>query len=224
MLGLVTTLLSHPAIEGGIKHGFAGVKDGGYTHIELVADPKANELRIFISQAIDEKIDGKNHEWVRTLTVRQEALPTSASGEKSLLLPLPDLGSGKDWFAVSPARTKDGFHFYQIEATARVVLDGNSANVQNLKFEAGKAPNGVHCLRAALDLSKAKTIRLEEVVVKVLDAQKAKPPVVKQCFEKGWGLGALQSNIRKTDYPLSKFSDSIGNIANMEKFRKAQAP
>jgi len=121
-------------------------------------------------------------------------------------------------------RTKDGYHFYRIEATARVVLDGKAAD-SNLTFQAGKAPNGVHCLSAALDLSKAKTVRLEEVTVKVLDSQNSKPPVVKQCFEKmAWGIGGLHQTPRKVDFQLSKFSESIGKIPDMEKFRKPEAP
>ena len=65
LAGLLAPLVwAHPAIEGGLKHGFHGVKDVVGAHIELVADQRTISVRVYIAEAQDEKLStGKNHEW-----------------------------------------------------------------------------------------------------------------------------------------------------------------
>lgn len=212
---------AHPAIEGGIKHGFASVKGLYGSHIELVVDPRANEVRIYISEAQDEKKpDGKNHEWVIPMSVRKG----KAGSDDVALLPMRDPGQGNEWFPVTPVETKGGYVYYRIEATAKLVLDGDAAKSQSVAFRAGKDARGTQCLVATIDLSKAQTIRFEEVKVTILDAAKAKPAVEKVCFTGGWGLGKLHKDLNKTDLSIKAFADSLAKSPESDKFRKPQAP
>jgi hypothetical protein len=221
----------HPTIEGGIKQGLLEAKNpqgeevmGG--HVELVADPTANELRIYLSHAIDEKIGDTNHEWVQTLRVRNQVI-SGRLGKKEdvVLLPVPEPGEGNQWFPVPPVDSKGGFQYYWIEFQARVVLDGNSDDSRTLHFTAGQDKRGTQCLKAALDLQKARTIRLGEVLFSVNDPAGEKPPLVKKCFDgNAWGLGQLWKNVNTVDLPLKKFEEFIGRIPEMDKFRKPQVP
>ncbi len=217
-----TLAWGHPAIEGGIKQGFAAVQGVVGGHIEILPDPRANQVRLYISEAQDEKLpNGKDHEWVITMTIRKQTV----GGEEASVLPVRDPGAGKEWFAVTPVETKGGYVFYRIEASAKVMLDGDPNRRQSVTFAAGKDPRGTACLVAALDLSKAKTIRFEEVKVSILDAAKAKPAVEKAYFANTcWGLGKLHQGLGQADLALKDFADSIAKGAEMDKFRKPQAP
>jgi len=225
---VVATLLAftfawaHPAIEGGIKHGFAAVKGLYGSHIELVADAGTGELRIYISEAQDEKKpDGKSHEWVIPMTVRAKKV----GDEELALLPMRDPGAGNEWFPVAPVESSGGYVFYRIEATGKVMLDGDAAKRATLTFAAGTDPRGTRCLVAKVaGLAQAKTLRIEEVKVSILDAKKAKPAWEKACFTDGWGLNKLHKGLNQTDLPLSAFSASLAKAAEMDKFRKPQAP
>ncbi len=213
---------AHPAIEGGIKHGFAAVKGLYGSHIELVADPRAGELRLYVSEAQDEKqADGKNHEWVIPMTIRAKKV----RDEDLALLPMRDPGPGKEWFPVAPVEASGGYVFYRIEATARVMLDGQEAKRSTVSFAAGTDPRGTRCLVAKVaGLGQARTLRLEEVKVSILDAKKARPAWEKACFTDGWGLNKLHKGLAQTDLPLSAFADSLAKSGTMDKFRKPQAP
>ncbi len=222
VLGAFTFAWAHPAIEGGIKHGFAAVKGLYGSHIELVADPAAGELRLYVSEAQDEKLaDGKKHEWVIPMAVR----PGKAGDETVALLPMRDPGTGNEWFPVTPVEASGGYVFYRIEADARIMLDGDAAKRSTLAFAPGQDGRGTKCLVAKVaDLSKAKSLRLEEVKVSILDAKKAKPAWEKLCFTTGWGLNKLHKNLGQTDLPLAAFADSLAKCGEMDKFRKPQAP
>jgi len=213
---------AHPAIEGGIKQGFAAVQGVVGGHIEILADPRTGQVRLYISEAQDEKLpNGKEHEWVIPMTVRKQKV----GAEEVNVLPVRDPGAGKEWFAVAPVETKAGYVFYRIEASAKVMLDGDANKRHALTFAAGKDPRGTACLVAAVDLSKAKTIRFEEVKVSILDAAKAKPAVEKAYFASTcWGLGKLHQTLAQTDFALKDFADSLGKAAEMDKFRKPQVP
>ena len=221
-LAVVPLALAHPAIEGGLKHGFAGVKDFGGGHVELVADARTNSVRVYISEAQDQPLpNNKNHEWVINMTVRK-----GKAGRKDVvLLPLRDPGPGKEWFAVAPVQKTGGYVFYRVEVTARIMLDGKASRTADLKFAAGRDPRGTACFSAPVNLARAKTIRFLEVKVSILDAKGAKAAVVKPCFNKmAWGLGKLHRNIQNTDFPLATFAQYIGKSREMDKFRKPQAP
>lgn len=213
---------AHPAVEGGLKHGFAVVKGLYGSHIELVADPKAGEVRMYISEAQDEKLaDGKDHEWVINMACR-----TKKVGKEELsLLPMRDPGAGAEWFPVTPVEARGGYVFYRVEAAAKIMLDGDAARRHTLALTAGKDPRGFNCLKAAIDLSKAGTIRFEEVTVTVLDAKKARAPWTKKCFaDTAWGLGKLHKGVPQTDFALKLFEEYVAKTAEMDKFRKPEAP
>jgi hypothetical protein len=216
-----TLAWAHPAIEGGIKTGFAAVKGIVGGHIEILADPRAGQIRIYLSEAQDEKLpNGKDHEWVIPMTVRRQKV----GGEETNVLPVRDPGAGNEWFPVAPVESRGGYVFYRIEATGKVMLDGDANRRQALTFAAGKDARGTACLVAAVDLAKAQTIRFEEIKVSIVDAARAKPAWEKVYFTGGWGLGKLHSNLNQTDLSLKAFADSLAKAAEMDKFRKPQAP
>ena len=221
-LGAMTFAWAHPAIEGGLKHGFASVKGLYGSHIELVADPGSSELRLYVSEAQDEKLaGGKEHEWVIPMAVRSKKV----SGEELNLLPMRDPGAGNEWFPVTPVEASGGYVFYRVEAVARVIFDADAAKRSTVTFTAGADPRGTRCLVAKVaELSKAKTLRLEEVKVSIQDAKRAKPAWEKTCFTDGWGLNKLHKGLAQTDLPISAFADSLAKSGTMDPFRKPQAP
>lgn len=221
-LGAMTFAWAHPSIEGGLKQGFASVKGLYGSHVELVADPGKAELRLYVSEAQDEKMaDGKEHEWVIPMAVRSKKV----SGEELNLLPMRDPGAGNEWFPVTPVEAAGGFLFYRIEATARVMFDGDAARRSTVTFTAGADARGTRCLVAKVaELSNAKTIRLEEVKVSVLDAKKARPASEKVCFIDAWGLNKLHKRLNETDLPVKAFADALAKSPTLDKFRKPQAP
>jgi hypothetical protein len=222
---------AHPSIEGGVKQGAFAAKNaegkgvmGG--HIELVADRKAGEVRVYLSQSTDEKTgEKKYHEWVHNLTVRNQTITTPDGRKEVVLLPLPSPGAGAEWFSVAPVKTNGGYQFYWIELTAKLALDGDTANAKPLKFRAGTDPRGRQCLRADLAFGNATSIRIADVSLAVKDPSGKKPAWEKKYFDKtAWGLGQLWKEVATRDLPLDKFSEFIAASGGMDKHRKPEAP
>lgn len=223
-------VFAHPMVEGGMKTGFIAVKGFAGTHLEFVADPGANELRIYVSEAEDGKLpDGSRMEWVINMTVREKKITTKGGKQETVsLLPLRDPGSGREWFPVAPVEAKDGYVFYQSNVTARVMLDADPAKRHTVVFNAGQGPNGRHCFKARLKLSEAKTIRVEEVKFSAMDATGNKEAWSKVFFQRAYGLGLLKigkaNKIAEVDMPLQAYADAIANVKSADKFRKPEAP
>ena len=218
-------VFAHPCVEGGIKTGFTGVPGFAYCHMEFVADPTVNELRIYVSEAEDETLpDGKKREWVINLTVRKG----KAAGKSVNLLPLRDPGPGKEWFPVAPVEKKGGYVFYRTELTGRVMLDKDPKKRVAVTFAAGRDARGRHCYKAGLNLARAKTLRLEEITFSAIDAAGKKPAWTKICFQAAFGQGLVKigrmKKVAQTDLALKGFADAIAQIRNGDKYRKPESP
>lgn len=221
--GLLSVVFAHPAIEGGIKSGLFALKDVAVGHFELVADQAGNEVRFYVSQAVDEKLaDGKEHEWVIPMAVQRKKIQTPG-GEKDVdLMPLPDPAGKGEYFPVSAVETQAGFAFYWVELTAQVLLDGKASS--KLSFQAGRDSKGTHCLKAPLDLSKASTIRFQEVLFRVLDPSGTRPDHLQRIAQRTYGLKTLGKDVPNLDLPLKLFAEGISKIPDLNKFRKPDAP
>jgi len=221
-VGFWCVVQAHPTIEGGIKNGLWFLKGVGGGHFELVADQAANEVRYYISHAEDEpQPGGKAKEWVITLAVQKRK---TANGKEVNALPLPDpAGKGEYFAGIAPIEIKDGFAYFWIEVSGKVLLDGKGSPL-DLVFTAGKDAQGTHCLKAPIDLSKASTIRFQEVIFKALDPAGQKQPYVKGLPDKAWGIGGMNNNLKANDLPLKKFTDALAKMGEMNKFRKPDAP
>lgn len=214
----VLQALAHPATHGGIRSGGGVAIASPYTAIvpEFVADRKAGQVRLYVVQETDEKVDGKKMEMARNLTVRREAVGKS----EAILLPLPDHPKNEEWFTVPPVRKSNGFAFYRIELAMRVSLDGKPA--ADLAFDAGKDARGFHCLVAPLDMAAAQNLRIESATLSVYDAAK-KESWSRKLFEKAWGSG-FKNVTYGTDLSLAQFEASVAKSGDLDKNRKPQAP
>ncbi|MGH9673275.1 MAG: hypothetical protein ACRD44_08840 [Bryobacteraceae bacterium] len=112
-----------------------------------------------------------------------------------------------------------------MDLTARIALDGDSANARSLKFRAGRDPKGTHYLRADLSFGGAQTMRIEDVSLAVKDPTGKKLAWERKYFDKTvWGLGQLWKNVATVDLPLQKFQEFIAQSEQMDKHRKPEAP
>jgi len=230
LIALAHVAFAHPAIEGGMKTPFVYLKGFAGTHIEFVADPGSDELRIYVSESEDGQLpDGKKWEWVINMTVRgKEIKAVDGKKEQVALLPLRDPGPDRKWFPVEPVEQKNGYVFYRSEVTARVLLDGDQAKRHELVFKPGKSPDRRHCFNAALKLSDAKTLRLEEVKFSVIDAAGKNDPWTKIFFQQAYGLGLIAmkkaNKVGEVDMPLATYAEAISKVPEAAKFRKPEAP
>jgi len=215
---LVVQAFAHPAVHGGIRSaGGLALAQGVMAIVpEIVADRKAGQVRVYIVEETIDKVDGKPQDMVRNLTVRSE---TVGKGD-AIVLPLPTHPKNEAWFSVQPVTVANGFVYYRIELTMRVSLDGKPGT--DLTFGAGADARGFHCLIAPLEMGGAQNVRIESATFTVYDASK-KASWSKKLYEKAGGSG-FGSVTYGTDLSLAKFEETIAKSADLDKFRKPQAP